>query len=205
MSILLACPPDGSLNPAELAKSFGPILIGVLTVWVALRQLRQNRDDTAKQRALETKRGVLLGGVRALAKLSKAMANVANPNASMEAASNSFNEAIAEWIAASAVASIEVVERGRDYIGELAPKFIELLIERQKLEAKMGDKIQNWNYGPLSAQVLNLSMELNKMQLRTISAVRHDIGIEDATDEQFIAAAEPNAAKIREVLGLFEG
>lgn len=132
-------------SPEVKAELFGNAvllvtgLLGlVLTAVVTLVQLRSQREEAARDRALELKREVLLEAVRGAYEIQLAI-NALSTDIPLDAISDRYKTATSKLVAASAVASIETVTSGQTLLRSAAPTFMGLMVQRGPIELAMAD------------------------------------------------------------------
>lgn len=175
--------------------------VGVcLTALVAIWKLREDSDQKAIDRELETKREILLAGVRAMTKAQGAFTSLSNLDVNFRDASSKFQKANATMTMAASVASLDSARAGNEFTNRLGPLFLQAMKMRADLDTLPGGR-QNSDFHrkhiELVAFILDNTVEVGKSLLRTVAAVRDDVGIAKERRDDFLNAVYPDEVAIR--------
>jgi hypothetical protein len=175
--------------------------IGVCaTALIAIWKLREDSDQKAIDRELQTKREILFSGIRAMTKAQAAFTSLSNLNVSFRDASLNYQEASADMTMAATVASVDAAKCGNQFTNKLGPLFMEAMKQRADLDQLPGGS-QNPDFvakhRELVAFILDNLLEVGKALLRTIAAVRVDVGIARESNEKFLDAVYPDEVALR--------
>lgn len=173
---------------AALIGAGGAFLTVAITVGgaaiVAFRQLRHDREERATDRTLQSKRDTLLTSLSAASDVTRSIGRLARPGSKVSEATDKFSDAITSLAAAGSVASLEVLERGRDLVGQASRLFLIAMAKRALLEedsaAEVWLEFGNW--------VIDAQVELQSAYGLLLAAVRRDLRIPDSSDERVLAA-----------------
>lgn len=164
------------------------LLTGLLTVglgWlVASRQLRHDREERATDRALQSKRDRLFSSLAAATDVTRSIGSLARPDSNISEAADRFSNAINSLAAAGSVASLEVVERGRDLVGEAGRLFLIAMAKRASLDKEAA--VEDWS--KFGDWTIDAQVQLQKGYGLLLAAVRRDLRIPDSSDERVLAA-----------------
>lgn len=110
-------------------------LLGLLvTAGVTLWQLRAQRIEAAKDRALALKKEVLLDAVRGAYEVYSSLGALAEADATLDQVRKNYRLGAGKLFAASGVASLQTVESGKRFLMESGPRFLSLLVEKWPVE-----------------------------------------------------------------------
>lgn len=131
----------GGLSDSVMAALIGGG-VGLLTVaitvggaaWVAARQLRHDREERATDRALQSKRDRLFASLSAASDMTRSISSLARPGSDISETADRFNAAVTGLAAAESVASLEVVDRGRELVGQAGVLFLIAMAKRASLK-----------------------------------------------------------------------
>lgn len=172
----------------------GVIATIVTTAFIAIRQLRNEREQRTADRQLETKRELLIDGVRAMLQAqSSYMALLSFPNDRQEASAD-YRDAMERLTVASCVANIEAVRAGKEFSDFLGPLFLEAVFDSVELEVHFSDggfefeekRIQ------LAEKVTGNIPAISTKLFKAISQVRTDIGLAEEPEPDFLKAVTPD-------------
>lgn len=182
-----------------------------LTTIVAIWKLREDSDQKAidrelqskreiLDRELQTKREILLAGVQAMTKAQAAFASLSTLKIDYQEASSSFQKATAKLTMAATVASLDAARSGNEYVGMVGPLFLQAMQMRADLDALPDgphNPIFSEKHNELGGFILDNAIETGKSMLRVVAAVRQDIGISKESTEQFLDAVYPDEAAFK--------
>jgi hypothetical protein len=100
------------------------------TGWFASKQLKHDREEKSKDRALELKKELLIQGVRGAQEMIGALSSAADLKLELSAISAKFQNGSAALVAASAVADIRTVAAGRSFVEEAGPAMMRVIAAR---------------------------------------------------------------------------
>lgn len=175
--------------------------VGVcLTALVAIWKLREDSDQKAIDRVLETKREILLSGLRAMTKAQAAFTSLSNLDVNFREASLKYQKANATMTMAASVASLDAARAGNEFTNTIGPLFMQAMKMRADLDVMSGGR-QNADFYPkhieLVAFILDNTIEVGKALLRTVAAVRDDVGIAKESRDKFLQAVYPDEEKLK--------
>ena len=128
---------------AALIGNIGVVLAALLTVvgaaFFAGRQYAEERKEKAKDRALQTKKEVMLNGAGGAQKGVGAQASFSDLSKPIAQISAGVQEGIGAMVLASAVANIESVKKGKALIEAIGPLAMEMMRKRMPVEAAKSD------------------------------------------------------------------
>ncbi len=164
--------------------AWGTFLTVIITVGgaigVAFWQLGHDRTERAKDRALQAKREALMEGTKAAMLAVQAIGDLAQQGVDVQKTSEKFGDALAKINAAAAVASIDVLSRGKDLVQAAGQEFMTMLVSRSLLGPDPGPTSQL----DLLVDVLRVQKKLQGAYVLLVAAVRRDLGIEGSGDEE---------------------
>lgn len=171
------------------------------TAFVAIWQLRENSSQKALDRELETKREVLLEGVRAMSLATQAFSALPNLAISSGDSIRLFQTAAAQVTVAASVASLSVAKAGKKYMDTIGPKMIEALKMRVEIDRMdKSDPSFLEKHTEMTCYILENTIEISKCMLGAIAAVRTDIGIAKESEKEFLNAVYPDEELLRSVM-----
>jgi hypothetical protein len=172
-----------------------------LTAFVAIWQLRENSDQKAKDRTLETKREVLLEGVRGMALATQAFSALLDLAIPSRDSSKLFQTAASQVTVAASVASLATAKAGKAFMDTIGPRMMEALKMRVKLDhVDRADPIFQKDHIEMAKYVLENAIEVSKALVRAVAAVRADVGIAREPEADFIAILYPDEELVRSVI-----
>lgn len=185
----------------------GALLTVVITVVgagiVASRQLRHDREERATDRALQSKRDQLFTSLAAAAEVTRSISSLARPGSDISETADRFSAAVTRLAAAGSVASLEVVERGRDLVGQAGVLFMVAMAKRASLQKD--DPAEKW--AEFGDWTIDAQVKLQRIYGLLLAAVRRDLRIPDSDDDQVLKATaadvkaiESATAEAREIL-----
>lgn len=190
------------------ATMVGVVLTVTVTALLGLRQIGQQAEEARAGRTLEIKRDSLLAGIRGMDRARLACAKLCVLDEPIGSTILQFQEGLAAMTSASAVADIRVVLRGREFANTIGPIVMDMMRERRAIEVALneGSDWQSLHSAMLLANLPRID-SINKAALRTIAAIRGDIGVDKIGDEHeaiFVASAVVDIAhpqaKVREAV-----
>lgn len=185
----------------------GALLTVVITVIaagaVASRQLRHDREERATDRALQSKRDKLFTSLSAASDVTRSISGLARPGSDISETADRFSAAVTVLAAAGSVASLEVLERGRDLVGQAGVLFMIAMAKRASLQ--IDDPAEEW--AEFGDWTIDAQVKLQHVYGLLLAAVRRDLRIPDSDDDQVLAATaadvkalEHATAEAREIL-----
>lgn len=169
---------------ASWLGAVGTFITVIITVGgaigVASWQLSHDRAERAKDRALQAKREVLMESTKAALVAVQAVGDLAQIEADGQKISEKLGDALAKINAGSAVASVEVLTRGRDLVEAVRKQFLTTLVARALLDPAATPTIR----AQFSLGVIRGQKQLQDPFVLLVAAVRRDLGIEGSDDEQ---------------------
>ncbi len=153
---------------------------------VARSQLRHDREERAKDRALQSKRDRLFGALEFANEAMRSITKLGNAECSIGDVAAEFNKAIAGLSASGGVASLEVMARGRDLVGECGRLLLRGMAKRRRLDNQPRDGADDWVV--FGDWIVGSQVELELPYSRFLAAVRRDLGIEGASDREVLAS-----------------
>ncbi|MCW0388625.1 MULTISPECIES: hypothetical protein [Xanthomonas] len=171
----------------------GVLITVLVTAWVTLKQLKQQESISAKNRLIETKREVILEGVRGMYRAHAAFGRLSNFNVSDAEILLDFQEGMSRISTASAVASLETVTAGRNFTQMFGPIFIRMFVRRMNIKSAIGDSGGDYRAvaGDFVRELTEYMPALVDAQAEVLAAVRQDIDIDRNIDvERFRVAAK---------------
>lgn len=169
------------------------------TTLVAVSQLKDNSEQKTKDRALETKREILIDGVRGLTLQNQAFGSLIDLGVSVHDALKFFQEGATKITVAETVAALATAKAGKSFSDILGPRFIHgigLRMAYEKAPAEDGAQ----ELVALRTYVLDNVIEVNRAMQRGIAAVRDDIDIASESPEDFLVAVYPNEDLLKPVI-----
>lgn len=164
--------------------AWGTFLTVVITVggamWVAFWQLGHDRTERAKDRALQAKREVLMECTKASIVAVQAVGDLAQLGTDVQKTSEKLSDALTKINAGAAVASIEVMTRGKDLVQVVGKRFMTTLVARSLLGPDAGPRGQI----DFVLDVIRVQKELQGPFVLLVAAVRRDLGIEGSGDDE---------------------
>ncbi|OBU64399.1 hypothetical protein A9K58_17575 [Stenotrophomonas maltophilia] len=104
----------------------------------------------------------------------------------IEEAASEFNKAVAGLSASGSVASLEVVERGRDLVGQCGRLFFIAMAKRRSIELQSREGPHDWV--EFADWAITTQVELQAPYARLLAAIRRDLGIEGSSDDEVLKA-----------------
>ena len=181
---------------AAMIAAGAALLTVIITVggaaWVAVRQLAHDRLERATDRALQSKRERLFISLTAATDVTRSIGRLARPGSEISASADRFTEAVNNLAAGASVASLEVVERGRDLAGQAGRLFLIAMAKRAGLASDAS--VEEW--ADFGNWTIDAQVELQIPYGLLLAAVRRDLGISDSSDEQVLAATKVDVAAL---------
>jgi len=119
-------------------------------------------------------------GTKAAMLAVQAIGDLAQQGVDVQKTSEKFGDALAKINAAAAVASIDVLSRGKDLVQAAGQEFMTMLVSRSLLGPDPGPTSQL----DLLVDVLRVQKKLQGAYVLLVAAVRRDLGIEGSGDEE---------------------
>ncbi len=123
---------------AALIGNAGIVLAALLTVmgtaWFATMQYRNERKEKARDRALAVKNDLLFESVKGASRALAALAALGSLDRTVAQVSADFQAGIATLTTAGAVADIETVAQGRDFLNAIGPAYLKRAVARQPID-----------------------------------------------------------------------
>lgn len=110
------------------------LLTVVGTALFAIRQYRLERKERARDQALEIKKEILFESVRGGSRALAAFAALTDLEKTVAAISSEFQLCLSSITVASAVGDINTVQKGRDLLNAIGPRFIQRAVARKELD-----------------------------------------------------------------------
>lgn len=187
------------LDSTVLAAIIGGIVTAITVsltvagaVGVAVYQLSHDRQERAKDRALQSKRDLLIAGISSANEAMRAMSVLSDPEMTVTECGARFQQAAAAMSAGSAVADVEVLRKARDFTFELAQSFMEAML----LRSLMSETASPAEWLAYQRKIMELQMELQPAYASLVAAVRRDLGIENSTDTEIESALRLDGDRI---------
>jgi len=170
------------------------LLVVLVTAAVAVTQLRHDREQRAKDRALQAKRDLLIDALKSAIIAMRSGSDLVRQEVDINAVSAKFTNAIAAMNAASAVASLEVVARGKDLVATMGKQYMTAMAVRSTLAPDlMPEQLVDF-----ALDVIEKQKEFQQPFALLVAAVRRDLLIEGADDEAVAKALWMNVDEIGE-------
>lgn len=181
----------GGLSDGVMGALIGAgaaLLTGLLTVWlgwlVASRQLRHDREERSTDRALQSRRDRLFISLSAATDVTRSTGSLARPSSNTSEAADRFSDAVNTLAPAGSVVSLEVVERGRDLVGQAGRLFPIAISKRASLDKEAA--IEDWS--KFGDWAIDAQVQLQRAYGLLLAAVRRDLRIPHSLDDQVLAA-----------------
>ncbi|MCI2245629.1 hypothetical protein L3067_13535 [Xanthomonas sp. PPL568] len=162
----------------------GVLITVLVTAWATLRQLRQQENINAENRRLETKREVVLEGVRGMYSAHAAFGRLSDFKTSDAEIFSEFQEGMSRMSTAGAVASLKTVAAGRDFSQMFGPIFMRMFARRMRINSS-ANEVNDGGFDLVEGFARDLVNELPAlvdMHATVMAAVRQDLGIDKDTD-----------------------
>jgi hypothetical protein len=188
---------ESTIASALIAAGAGLLTVGItaaVAAAVATKQLRHDREERAKDRALESKRDRLFTGLEFANNAMRSMLRLANADVTIEEAASEFNKAVAGLSASGSVASLEVVRRGRDLVGQCGRIFFLAMAKRRRIELQSREGPHDWV--EFADWAITTQVELQVPYARLLAAMRRDLGIEGSSDDEVLNAIAVDMAAL---------
>ncbi|WP_146092553.1 hypothetical protein [Xanthomonas arboricola] len=180
------------------------VAVGVITVVAALygisSQLKNDRLQRAKDRRHQAVSDTILAAVFGMTEAAQAAAMLSDRGTQPAEAFRAFTAALAKINAAGAVASLDAVRAGRNYMAVVGPIFSAVRAKRMILDSSNATS-EEWS--ELAFVVLDLHREHVLPPLhRAIAMARLDLGIADDDLEVILQALAPDIRAGQTNLGI---
>ncbi len=175
------------------------------TALIALVQLRHQREQKVKDREIETKRDLLIDGVRGMLQANSAYMSLINVPSDRNQATLRYQEAMQRVTVAACVASLPTVNVAKEFTDMLGPKFAAALLESVELEllAPSNTPLFERKRIQFAQKLMDDLPKLATPLYRAIGAVRSDIDLAKEGKEEFIAAITPDLDSVKKVTDEF--
>lgn len=180
------------------------VVAGAITVAAALygisRQLKNDRLQRAKDRRHQAAKDTILAAVGGMTEASQAAAMLADRGTQPAEAFREFTAALAKINAAGAVASLDAVRAGRNYLAVVGPIFSAVRAKRMFLDSSNATS-EEWT--ELAFAVLDLHREYVLPPLhKAIAMARLDLEIAHDDLEVILQALAPDLRAGQTNLGI---
>lgn len=171
------------MNPSVEAAYIGggaAILVVLVTALIAIRQLQHDRDQRAADRALQAKRELLVDALKGAIVLSSLPSQLTRAEVDVEQVGAKFVESHSRISASSAVASLEVIERGSALVDLAGRAFTTAMTVR----ALLGRDPQQTQMKEFIVNILEGQKQYQELLSPFIAAIRRDLMIEGSDDAE---------------------
>lgn len=184
---------DATIVSALIGGLIALCVVGV-TARIAVWQLKHDREQRATDRALQAKRDLLVDALKAAIVLIGSAPELSRKEVDVGEVSTRFTDALARMNAAGAVASLEVMARGRDFVNVVAKAFTRAMTERTLI----GPEADHHALMQLGMEIVQSQRAFRGPYQRLVAAIRRDLGIVGASDDEVSAALNVDADEVEE-------